>query len=468
MKRIAAKIPDTFSILLIIMCIFIVLTWVIPAGVYERETSDFGGIKKEVLIPGSYRQVESNPQGIGAFLMAPIRGFIAAAQIIGFCLIVGGAFGVFNRTGAINTGLMQILKSSRKNPRQKKFIVPAIMLLFSLAGATFGMSESVLVFIMITVPLALALGYDSIVGICMSFLAAGVGFAGAFFNPFTIGIAQGISEIPIFSGWEYRIVIWIVLTLAAILFVMRYIRKIEKNPGASLVYAIDRARKIEKNDIDEDSKMSVKHKLVLWILLATFIILVVGSNIWNWYINEISALFTAAAILVALVYRLPGKQAMEAFADGAKGLTMAALVIGISRGLLIIATDGKIIDTMLHAMAETTAGVSPTLTAQIMFLVQGAINFFVPSGSGQAALTMPVMAPLSDLVGVSRQTAVLAFQLGDGIFNMIIPTSGVTMGALSIAKIPYQLWFKWLYPLIIILVVLSAILLIPPTTMFIY
>jgi len=203
-------------------------------------------------------------------------------------------------------------------------------------------------------------------------------------------------------------------------------------------------------------------------LLATFIILVIGSNNWKWYINEIAALFTAAAIVVAIIFRLSGKNAMEAFVEGAKGMTMAALVIGISRGLLIIATDGKIIDTMLHSMAEATSGVSPAITAQIMFLVQGAINFFVPSGSGQAALTMPVMAPLSDLVGVSRQTAVLAFQLGDGIFNMIIPTSGVTMGALSIAKIPYQLWFKWLLPLILILMILAMILMIPPTIMFQY
>ncbi|MCF8364235.1 MAG: TIGR00366 family protein [Bacteroidales bacterium] len=468
MKNIISKIPDTFSILLFIMGLFILLTWIIPAGVYDRESTTIGGITKEILVPGSYREVDSNPQGIGAFLMAPIKGFIGASQIIGFCLIVGGAFGVFNRTGAINAGLSRVLIKSRKNPRNKKLIVPAIMILFSLAGATFGMSESVLVFIMITVPLALALGYDSIVGISMSFLAAGIGFAGAFFNPFTIGIAQGISEIPVFSGWEYRILIWVVLTSAAILFVLRYIRKIEKHPEASPVFEIDNKRPKDIITNDDQFMLSAKHKTVLWLLLAVFVVLVIGSNNWGWYINEISALFTGAAILVAIFYRLPGKQTMEAFTEGAKGMTTAALVIGISRGLLIIATDGKIIDTLLHSMAEATSGFSPTLTAQLMFLVQGAINFFVPSGSGQAALTMPVMAPLSDLVGVSRQTAVLAFQLGDGIFNMIIPTSGVTIGALSISKIPYQLWFKWLLPFTIMLIILSALLMIPPTMMFYY
>jgi len=468
MKKTTVKIPDTFSILLIIMGIFILLTWIVPAGSYDRSLRTIDGISKEVIVPDTYRKVAQDPQGVFAFFTAPIKGFVAASQIIGFCLLLGGAFGVFNRTGAIDAGLRQVLKAGQNNPTRKKIIVPFVMLMFSLAGATFGMSESVLVFILITVPLALAMGYDSIVGICMSFLAAGVGFAGAFFNPFTIGIAQGISEIPLFSGWEYRVVIWLVLTTAAIIFVMRYIRKIEQNPTASPVYHIDRQRPVEVCEADSPSNLSSKHKIVLLILLLTFVLLIIGSNAWHWYINEIAALFIGAALLVALVYRLPGHKAMEAFVDGAKGMTMAALVIGLSRGLLIIATDGKIIDTLLHGMAEASSGVSATLTAQIMFLVQGGLNFFVPSGSGQAALTMPVMAPLSDLVGVSRQTAVLAFQLGDGIFNMIIPTSGVTMGVLSIAKIPYQLWFKWLWPFIAILMLLSFLLLIPPTLFFVY
>jgi uncharacterized ion transporter superfamily protein YfcC len=468
MKNPSLKIPDTFSILLIIMGVFILLTWVVPAGTYDRSLRTMDGINKEVIIPGTYRRLAQEPQGVFAFLTAPIKGFVAASQIIGFCLLLGGAFGVFNKTGAIDAGLKQVLYVGQNNPNRKKIVVPLVMILFSLAGATFGMSESVLVFILITVPLSLAMGYDSIVGICMSFLAAGVGFAGAFFNPFTIGIAQGISEIPLFSGWEYRVFIWLVLTAAAIIFVLRYIHKIEHRPTASPVYYIDQKR--PKGDIKTGSAsgFSSKHKVVLLLLLATFVLLVVGSNAWHWYINEIAALFIGAALLVAVVYRLPGHKAMAAFVDGAKGMTMAALVIGLSRGLLIIATDGKIIDTMLHSMAEASSGVSATLTAQIMFLVQGGLNFFVPSGSGQAALTMPLMAPLSDLVGVSRQTAVLAFQLGDGIFNMIIPTSGVTMGVLSIAKIPYQIWFKWLWPFIVILMLLSVLLLIPPTLFFVY
>ncbi len=458
------RIPDTFSILLIIMALFILLTWIIPAGEYDRATTQVGGLQKEVLIPGTYKTVTPSPQGPGAFLTAPVKGFTAAAQIIGFCFLVGGAFGIFNRSGAIEAGIRNILSRSNNHPGRKKTIICIIMVLFSLAGATFGMSESVLVFIMITIPLAIAMGYDSIVGVSISFLAAGTGFAGAFLNPFTIGIAQGIAEIPLFSGWLYRIIIWVILTAAAIIFVLNYISKLEKGTIKGYIN--------KKTDFsfpeDTEQKISRRHRRILIILATTFLVLIIGSSLWKWYINEIAGLFLAAAIIVAFTGKMKSSDAMQAFVEGAKGMTMAALVIGISRGLLIIATDGKIIDTMLHGLAVRTEGFSPAITAQLMFLIQGGINFFVPSGSGQAALTMPVMAPLSDLVGISRQTAVLAFQLGDGIFNMIIPTSGVTMGAMSIAGIPYQKWVKWLWPLILILTILSILLLIPPALLFNY
>lgn len=459
------RIPDTFSILLIIMAFFTLLTWIVPSGEYKYETQTVAGITKQVLIPGSYAQVAPSPQGPGAFLMAPVRGFIAAAQIIAFCFIVGGAFGIFNSSGAIDAGIGKVIRMSQFKPARKKYIIPVVMILFSLAGATFGMSESVLVFIMITIPLSIALGYDSIVGVSISFLAAGVGFAGAFFNPFTIGIAQGIAQIPLFSGWEYRIVVWVVMTAAAIIYVLLYMRRIDQKKADRFT-----DKDLLKKNAANPKMMAFtkKHRLILWILLITFIVLIYGSNKWTWYINEISGLFLGSSILVAIVSGAGGEKTMSAFLEGAKSMTMAALIIGISRGLLIIVSDGKIIDTMLYGLAKITEGVSPVITAQIMFLAQGAINFFVPSGSGQAALTMPVMTPLSDLVDVSRQTAVLAFQLGDGVFNMIIPTSGVTMGALSIAKIPYQKWFKWLWPFIIILLVLSLLLLIPPTLLFIY
>ena len=458
------RFPDTITIILIIQVVFILMTWIIPAGEFERAMQN----GREVVVPGSYVSVESSPQGLWAFLKAPMRGFTSAAQIIAFVFMVGGAFAIVNRTGAINAGLFRIIRLSIDKPKYKKWVIPFVMILFSLGGATFGMSEEVLVFILITIPLALALGYDSIVGVAIPFIGAGAGFAGAFANPFTVGIAQGIAEIsPLFSGWEYRLVVWVIFTLAAIAFVSWYASRIEKNPEKSLVYDIDQTRERSINtDGDEEMKLTTSRKLILFSLLFAVGLLVFGVNKWGWYIDEIAGLFIGLSIVAALIYRLPIGESVNAFVVGAKEMVLAALVIGMSKGLLIIAMDGKIIDTMLNWIAKGAEGLPKVVSLEVMFLFQTVLNFFVPSGSGQAALTMPIMAPLSDLLEVSRQSAVLAFQLGDGLSNLIIPTSGVTMGILTIAKIPYEKWVKWIMPLMIIFLILAMLVLVPPVLFF--
>ena len=225
------QFPDTIVIILAIMAIFVVLTWLLPAGQFER--TELNG--RQVIVPGSYTTVEPAPQGIGAFFQAPIKGFISAAQIIAFVFLVGGSFAVLTKTGAIDAGLQSINQFSKRNPAYRKWITPLIITLFSLAGATFGMSEEVLVFILITIPLALALGYDSITGVAISFVGAGLGFAGAFINPFTVGVAQGIAELPPGSGIGFRLVAWAVITLVGIIYIMRYTSKIEKDPSLSPV-----------------------------------------------------------------------------------------------------------------------------------------------------------------------------------------------------------------------------------------
>ncbi|MCX6267373.1 MAG: AbgT family transporter [Bacteroidetes bacterium] len=456
--------PHTLIIVSTILIIFLILTWIIPAGEFQRQ--EFNG--RQVVVPGTYHKVDPKPQGIMEFFTAPIKGMMSASQIIALVLLIGGAFGIVTKTGAINAGLANVLEATKKNPAIKRFIIPLIMFLFSLAGASFGMSEEVMVFILITIPLAMALGYDSLTGIAMPFIGAASGFAGAFSNPFTIGIAQGISEIPIFSGWEYRIVVWLVLMTAAIIFVMVYARRIEKDPKRSLVYEIDRTRDLTAYHATEDLSLTLRRKLVLVIFFTSIVMLIVGVNVWDWYINEIAGLFLAMGLLAALVYRLPSGTAVAAFLEGARDMMTAALVIGLTRGMLIIATDGKIIDTILAGIAGTMDQFPKVVSVQLMFVFQGVMNFFVPSGSGQAALTMPLMAPLADLIGVTRQTAVLAFQLGDGLFTNIFPTSGVTMGVLAIGNIPYDKWLRFMLPLSIIFLILGCLLLIPPALMFTY
>lgn len=456
------KLPDTLIIVLSILLLFTGLTWIIPAGSFDRE--EVRG--RELVIPDTYHRVDANPQNFFDFLMAPIQGFISAAQIIAFVLIVGGAFSILNRTGAIDAGLKKIIDISLKKPQYKKVMLALLIILFSLAGATFGMSEEVLVFILITMPLSFSLGYDSITGVAIPFVGAGAGFAGAFTNPFTIGIAQGIAELPPFSGWEYRIVVWVIFTTAAVVFILNYVRKIEKSSTKSPVYEVDQQRDLEELKIDEEIHFSGRNKIILVAFAITLVLLVYGVNQWDWYINEIAALFFGLGIFSAFLAKMSSTKAADAFVDGAKDMMYAGLVIALSKGILIIATEGKIIDTVLFYLSGWVDDFHKGVAVELMFFVQTFLNFFLPSGSGQAALTMPIMAPLSDLLEISRQTAVLAFQFGDGISNLVIPTSGVTMGVLGISKIPYQKWISWIWPLIIILVLLAMILLFLPVVMF--
>ena len=398
--------------------------------------------------------------------MGPIRGFILAAQIIGFVFLVGGSFNVLTRTGAVDAGLRDIIKLSEQKPGYKNWIIPLIITLFSLAGATFGMCEEVIVFVLITIPLSLALGYDSLVGLSISLVGAGVGFAGAFINPFTIGIAQGIAELAPGSGMGYRLFVWAIVTIIAIIYIMRYARKVEKNKRLSPMFEIDEERDISHLNEYEGSSFTLRHKLVLLVLAISLIFLVIGVSSLHWYINEISGLFIVMGIVAAIIGKLDLDETVEAFKDGAKDMITAALVIGLANGLIVVADDGHIIDTILQGIATASEGLPKAITVEIMFVLQTVLNFFVPSGSGQAALTMPIMAPLSDLLGISRQTAVLAFQFGDGLINMIIPTSGVTMGILAVAKVPYNVWLKWFTPLLLILVLACMLLLLPPLFFF--
>lgn len=453
------RLPDTLLLLTAILAIFTALTWIIPAGEYARQVVD----GRELVIPGSYEVVTSSPVGPGGFLLAPIRGFIEAGQIIAFVFFVAGAFGIINRTRAIEAGLQRIVRYSQQHPGRKQIVIPMVILFFSLAGATFGMSEEVLMFVLITIPFSFALGYDSILGVAIPFVGAGAGFAGAFLNPFTVGIAQGIAELPPFSGWEYRVVVWILFTLVAIIYMMRYARILEKDPSRSPMYKRDRKWRKNNGEVEE-VPFGFRHKLVLVIVGLGLLLLIIGVNRLDWYINEISALFVVIGVVSAMVFRMSVNEALDSFFATAAEMLRVVMVIALAKGILIVASDGKIIDTILHSMSSGVENFPREVSVQLMFLMQSGLNFFLPSGSGQAALTMPIMTPLSDLLGISRQTAVLAFQFGDGLTNMIIPTSGVTMGVLTLANIPYEKWFRWMLPLMVIFFILAMILLILPVS----
>jgi uncharacterized ion transporter superfamily protein YfcC len=440
------RIPPTLVLIFSIIVLFGLLTWIVPAGEFKRVEKE----GRTVVVPGTYTQVASQPQGIDKVLAAPIKGFVQAAYVIALVFVAGAAFGVVNATGAINSGIQVLAAGVEKSPVLQKVMIPILMSLFSLAGATFGMSEEVLAFILIFIPFARALGYDSIVGVSIPFVGAGTGFAAAFLNPFTVGVAQGIADLPLFSGIEFRLVMWVVFTSISILFVSRYAAKIKKNPALSPVHSLDTERS-ENADPILVGNLSTRQKIVLAVLAATLIALVVGALKFDWYITEIGALFLGMAILSGIVGRLKMREFSDSFVSGAKDMLTAALVVACSRGILVIASEGKIIDTVLDSMTGLVRQAHPIISAYAMLVVQFTLHFLVPSGSGQAALSMPIMTPLSDLLGVTRQTAVLIFQYGDGFNSLILPTSGVTMGVLAIARIPYEKWLKWVIPLQILL-----------------
>ncbi|MFH1727541.1 MAG: TIGR00366 family protein [Pseudomonadota bacterium] len=448
------KIPHTIALIFMFIAIVAALTWIIPAGQFDTMKNEAG---RTIVVADSYHRIESNPQGIFAFLLAPIKGMVAVAEIIAFVFLVGGVFAIIYKTGAVTTFITRITKKLGKN---EILIIPILMLLFSMGGAVFGMCEETLPFIILLIPFCFALGYDSIVAVTIAWVGSGLGFSAAMINPFTVQVAQGIAELPPVSGWWYRTICWFVITTTGIIFTMLYARKIKKNPKASPVYESDLKLKKEHPEFDqEETKMTTSHYLVLISFTLGMIMLVVGVMKWGWYIEEIAALFVAIGLVCGIVSRMGINKMAETFAEGAKDMVAAAIIIGFARAILVVASDGHIIDTILYYLSNLASGLPAIVSSWIMFIVQTFINFFVPSGSGQAALTIPIMAPLGDLIGVSRQVTVLAFQFGDGFTNMINPTHGVLLGCLLIAKIPWITWAKWILPLQLLLSLLAFIFL---------
>jgi uncharacterized ion transporter superfamily protein YfcC len=459
-KKFKFKVPNTYLLIFSLLVLIAALTWIIPGGSYQRTVVD----GKEVVVQNSFKYVGSNPQGFFDLFIAPLKGFVEAALIIGFILIVGGAFNVLAKTDAINSLINKLARAHRTSPFLQVMFIPVLMFMFSLGGATFGMNEEIIPFVLIIVPICLALGYDSIIGVAIPLVGAHVGFASAYLNPFNVGIAQGIAGVPLFSGIGYRIICWLISTFVAIIFLIYYTKKLSRKPEISPTYNEDNFRR--KNEqfeavYSEENIFSVRHKLVLITFALSLVLIVFGVIKLNWYINEIAAVFFIMGIAAGIIGGLKSDDIIKSFIGGAKDLVGTALIVALARATLVISRDGHIIDTVLYNLSPYIQSSSPIFASQKMFMVQAIINFFVHSGSGQAALTMPIMAPLADLAGVSRQTAILAFQFGE-YTNIIIPTSAVTMGALSMAKVPWEKWAKWVIPLQIILMLLGLLLLIPP------
>lgn len=445
------EFPHVFAILFFLVVIMAALTYVIPAGEYERETIEGD---RTVVIDGTYHTVESNPTGFFGVFEAIHKGMEQGAGIIFFILIVGGAFGILQSTKAIEVGLSRV---AYKMGGKEMLIIPVVMTVFALGGATFGMAEETIPFILILVPLALKLGFDSLVGVAMVLVGVYAGFTAAFLNPFTVGVAQGIAELPLFSGLGYRIVVWAVFVAVSIAYVMIYARKVKKDPERSIMYEFDQKREFEDEKTDVE-RLTARQAIIIAVLGLTMIGLAVGVMFFDWYITELAGLFFLMGIVMGIIGKKSINQMSNAFVRGSQELIVGALVVGFAYGILVVLEESLTIDTILYFISNLVSQLPTSLTAIGMFVTQNFMNFIVTSGSGQAALTMPIMTPLADLTEVSRQTAVLAFQFGDGITNILTPTGSVLMASLALAKIEWTKWVKWVLPLILIQFVVGLIL----------
>lgn len=436
------KVPHTLVIISAIILLVAVATYLVPGGAYEKIVNEAG---KTVVVDGSFKYVESKPQGVFDVLQAPIQGIIEGAEIIAFLFIVGGAFNIITKTKAIDFGIMRIVNVFKG---KEIFIIPIIFFMFSLGGAVFGMTEEAIPFIAMMIPLTLVLGYDSIVAVAITYLACNTGFAAAMLNPFNVGIAQSIAEIPMYSGIEYRTLIWLVSTLVAIGFIMIYANKIKKNPKLSPVYESDQKKRQNLTDFEsQDDQFLFSHKIILLLIALCMGTIVWGVLAKGFWIPQIAAVFLVTGLLAGIVGKLSLDEMADAFILGAKDMIGAAIMLGFARSIVILAENAGIIDTILFHLAQVLGSISGMLASYLMLPVQMFINFFISSGSGQAALTMPILAPLGDLIGISRQLTVLIFQLGDGFSNAMFPTSGILIACIGVAGIPYAQWLKWILPL---------------------
>ncbi|MGM8363907.1 YfcC family protein [Virgibacillus sp. W0181] len=443
------KVPHVYVIIFALIVLAAVATYVVPAGEYDRVENEDG---RTIVVEGTYGAIDSSPTGFFEVFQALHQGMVDGAGIIFFIFIIGGAFGIFRATKAMDGAISSI---SKKMNGKELYLIPVLMIFFALGGAIFGLAEETIPYIMIITPLALMLGYDSLTGVGIVLAGASAGFSAAFMNPFTVGVAQGIAELPIYSGFATRMVFWVIFVGVSIAYVMRYAHKVKKDPTKSLVYEEDQAREVEVNT-DQDS-ITTRQGIILGVLILTVFGLAFGVMQYGWYIKEIAGLFLLMGIVMGIVGKMSLDDIAESFVEGCRVLVLGALVVGFAYAILVVLQNGNILDTILHGLASVVSGLPSSFSAIGMYVAQALLNFIVPSGSGQAALSMPIMTPLADLVGVSRQTAVLAYQFGDGISNIFTPTSGYFMAGLAAAGISWTKWVRWVWPLILIQYTLGAI-----------
>ena len=451
-KKKKFSLPSTPVLLFLIIVVIMILTYIVPAGTYERVFDEASG--RNVVDPASFQYVEQSPVNPWKMFVSIPDAFVEVGNII--FLIAFGFFWVYSvmQSGALTSAINKLLGSKAKD---SKLFIPICMFIFAIAGSTYGELETVYGLVPIFVALAIALGYDAIVGLCMCFVGVATGFASATTNAFTIGVAQSIAELPIFSGLVYRWIIFFVQYAVMTFMVMRYANKVKKNPEASYVKDCDFSS-FELERV-ENVEFTAKQKIILISMIFTVATIVYGSLKLGFWINEMSAVFIISALIISIIAGFKPEQIKDNLLTAFKEMAIGMVVVGLARAILIIMQNGVIIDTVVHGLASVTAGLGKMGSAIGMLVAQNIINFFIPSGSGQATAIMPIMVPLGDLAGVTRQVTVLAYQFGDGYSNMLWPTCSVATMC-GIGKIPLDRWYKFFIPVYAVCFCVQVILLI--------
>ena len=445
--------PHVYVLLVGFIMVAALLTWVLPAGEFDRAPNAAG---RNVVVPGSYHLVEGKPVGFFKALMSVYNGMVDAGDIIFFIFISFASISMLIASGAFHGLVAGLLKTLRGKARA--VFIPIFLLILGAASSTIGMFEEALPFIPVFVGIAIAMGYDAIVGLAIIALGVGIGYSGAAMNPFTVGVAQGIAELPYLSGAWYRILCHLAQIIVASVYIIRYALRVQADPSKSLVYGDD----FSKLSMDETSlarhEFGVRQKLSLLSFFVTLAFFVVGVKFWGWYLGEITAVFLLMAITIAVIMGWSPNEFASKISGNMGEITAACLMVGIARGIRVVLQEGRIIDTVVYGMSLPLSHLPKWLAGEAMLAMQTLLNFLIPSGSGQAATSMPIMSPLSDLLGISRQVAVLAFQFGDGLSNVLWPTAFAVVMA-GIAGVKVTSWWKWFIPLFLWLLLTQAVLL---------
>lgn len=455
------KVPHVYAIIFALMVIFAVLTWIVPSGSYQRQ--EVNG--REVTVAGTYEQSEKTyideetgdevdlRQGVFDVLQAPTRGIQEAIEVVAFILIVGGSFQVITKTGAITSGMGRVV---RRFKNKDILIIPIAMVLFALGGTSFGMAEETLPFFAIFMPIMMAMGFDSMTAFMVVFVGARTGYIASTINPFNVLIAQGILGIQGNPQLWLRMIAWVVLTAVAITWVVLYARRVKKNPESSITFEDDIAKKVEfaADESALDAEFTGRQKGVLAVFIAGMCLIIWGLVTQGWYMNEISAVFLAMGLLAGVIAGFSQDVIAQEFVAGIADFAFSAIVVGLARGILVIASDGMIIDTILNALATGLGGIPAVLFTTLLYAVENLLTILVPSSSGLAALTAPIFGPLTELMGLNPEAAVWALSMGSATMSLICPTSAILVAGLGVCKIKLGQWWKtvWKFFLVVSLI----------------